>query len=111
MTDGFITYRDHNWAKKAVQNINDSVWRGKVISVLPDLKEAQSSNLVITYIPRYVSYEDFCEVFQRVGKIASAILRPMRGQKDYQIAFLLYEDPENAKTSLKLFHESYVFDN
>lgn len=136
---GFVNFKDHENAKKALNETNmkktigDStstlivsphVYRkendlkpkaGGFNPIIQNQKEVFKSNIYVKFVPNNVTEEELREKFKEAGPIASVKVKPhsqtINGEtlSNYQIAYVLYEDVGSAQRCIKLFDYSFIF--
>lgn len=88
-----IKFRDHEFAKLAIEQLDNYRINGKKIRIRPDLKESQALNIKVTGISKDVSWKKLNDEFKKAGKIISTTSWEV---KDGFSGGVLYFSPESA---------------
>jgi len=136
---GFVNYKDHESAKKALEEVNMKLkLEGQNVLVAPHIyrketdlapkgtsmnpivqnqKEMFKSNIFVTGIPNNVTKEELEQEFSKAGPICSTKLKPQY-QKDkdtgqsfqtYQTAFVLFDEVKSAQKSIRMYDQTRPF--
>lgn len=73
------------------------------------IKKNFDSNIFVQFLPLRITEEQVIEKFSQAGDIVSVKLVQKADYSSYRSAYVLYENVEQAKRAIQLFHESAEF--
>lgn len=130
MDSGFVNFKNSEDATKAIDALNKSKMpngsilivsehiskqqnqlsqgQDKLTSIDIAMKKTFDSNIYAQFVPLNVTEAQLREVFSKAGDIVSVKLS--KGQSlSYQNAYVLFDNVDQAKRAIQLFHESIDF--
>ena len=112
---GYVQFEDVNCATKAIEELNNTDWNGKVITVCHFKKKGEreerklvKNNLYVRNFPASFTEEDLKELFSKHGPITSLMIKPHQDGKKQ--AFICFETGEQAQNAIQALNGTLVGD-
>ncbi|CAG8538776.1 7548_t:CDS:2 [Ambispora leptoticha] len=114
---GFVHYETAEAAEHAIKNVNGMLLNDKIVYVghhIPK-KERQSkleeikakfTNIYVKNLDTEVTLEEFTELFERYGKITSAVIATDENGNSKGFGFVNYENHEEANQAVSDLHDT-----
>lgn len=105
---GYVQYRTSEEAKNAIENMDQTEWKGKTITVCifkrkenREEKKVAKNNLYVRNFPKEFTEEDLTKLFSEHGEITSIAIKPYQDRKQ---AFICFSTGEQAQAALSALH-------
>ncbi|KDD75547.1 hypothetical protein H632_c624p2, partial [Helicosporidium sp. ATCC 50920] len=110
---GFVHYEREESAALAIDKINGMLLEGRQVSVSPFVHRAERNaegprfnNIFVKELAPEVSSEQLRELFERHGKVMSALVAHDEEGRSKGFGFVTFEDPASAAAAVAELHES-----